>query len=201
MRPTQPPHPALFPPLPLPHAAPFPSIPTKGRGFCLLISSATGAAFVVCLFVEQFRHPKPLSRATRRHVCGSERLLACAFEWPYLRYLTHLGLNSVASSAVFLRTSPIGLPTPHLIGTLGRQWPGTTWPIEALHKETIYEHRRAAAAVSPPSHTHRYARDASFSKRLTLAVYPELDLISAAPLAKHRARKSSGPWECGTVRA
>ena len=55
------------------------------------------------------------------------------------------------------------------------------------------EHRHATAVVSPPSHAHRYARRASFSKCHTSTVLPEPDLISVVPLAKHRARKSSGP--------
>ena len=50
-----------------------------------------------------------------------------------------------------------------------------------------YEHRRATAAVSSASHTHRYAQCASFSKRHASAVLPELDPISVAPLSKHRA--------------
>ena len=40
------------------------------------------------------------------------------------------------------------------------------------HVEGPNEHRRATAAVSPPSHAHRYARCASFSKRRTLAIDP-----------------------------
>ena len=35
-----------------------------------------------------------------------------------------------------------------------------------------YGHRRATAAVSPQSHTHRYTRSASFSKRHALAIDP-----------------------------
>ena len=50
-----------------------------------------------------------------------------------------------------------------------------------------YGHRRATAAVPLPSHTHRYARCALFSKRHTCANLTELDLISVVRLAKHRA--------------
>ena len=51
----------------------------------------------------------------------------------------------------------------------------------------MHVHRRATAAVLPPSRKHRYAQCASFSKRHTVAVLPELELISAVPLGKHRA--------------
>ena len=35
-----------------------------------------------------------------------------------------------------------------------------------------YEHKRATAAVSPPCHTHRHERCASFSKHRALAIDP-----------------------------
>ena len=52
-----------------------------------------------------------------------------------------------------------------------------------------YGHRRALAAVSPPSYTHRYALCASFLKCYTSAASPELGLISVVPLAKQRANE------------